>query len=118
MMEIQTDLMACFDVDGTLITTLKNNPHPDDIIAITDPYTGTVKLRVAYLPNIEFMKSLKARGYYITVWSHAGWRWSKAVVEKLNLTGLVDQIQAKPIKLIDDLPVEHGIGTTIFVKED
>lgn len=118
MIEIQTDLMACFDIDNTLLVLPNDTTLPDDIIAITDPYTGTVKLRVAYTPNIEFMKSLKGRGYYITVWTHAGWKWSKTVVEKLGLTDIVDQIQAKPIKLIDDLPVEKGIGTTIFVKED
>ena len=118
MIRIESDLIAAFDVDNTLITAPRDNTYPDDILGITDPYTGTVKIRIPYTPNIELMKSYKARGFYIIVWSHAGGKWGEAVVNALNLTDIVDQIQAKPNKLIDDLPVEQGIGTTIFVKED
>lgn len=112
------DSIAAYDVDGTLITVTKDNPHPDDIIAITDPYTGTVKLRVAYIPNIELMKKHKAQGYYIKVWSHGGHKWAKAVIEKLQLTNIVDEIESKPLKYVDDLTAAEWMGNPIFVKED
>jgi hypothetical protein len=112
------DSIASYDVDGTIITVLKDNPHPDDIISITDPYTGTVKLRTAYMPNIELMKKHKAQGYWIKVWSHGGYKWAEAVVKKLGLADIVDEIEAKPLKYIDDLNASEWMGNPIFVKED
>ena len=114
----KNDFIACTDVDGTIIRIPNENDKPEDIIAITNPYTGKVKLRVVHEPNIDLMKQYKAQGYYIRVWSHSGSKWAKVVVEKLGLTDIVDDVEAKPIKMIDDLPIEQGIGRTLFVKED
>lgn len=118
MITINSDFIAAFDVDNTLITPEKNNPHPDDVLSIVDPYTNTTKKRIAYKPNIELMKSYRSRGYTIVVWSHGGYRWAEAVVKALNLQNIVDYCQAKPSKMVDDLPVDKGIGQTIFVYED
>lgn len=118
MNDIESDFIAAFDIDGTLIRVPNDKDKPDDIIAITDPYTGTVKTRVIHMPNVELMKSYKARGFYIVVWSHAGRKWARAVVDKLGLDSIVGHAQAKPNKLVDDLSVEKGIGHTIFVSED
>lgn len=118
MNDIISDFISYFDVDGTLIRVPKEKDKPEDIIAITDPYTGTVKLRVIHMPNVELMKSYKTRGFYVAVWSHNGGRWARAVVDKLGLQDIVGHCQAKPNKMVDDLSVEQGIGHTIFVKED
>lgn len=118
MNHIDHDFIAAFDVDGTLIKVPPPDCDVNDIFTVTDPNTGTVKIRVKHQPNIELMKSYKARGFFIVVWSHGGSKWAKAVVEKLGLTDIVDQTQAKPNKMVDDLPVEKGLGHTIFVSED
>lgn len=114
----ENDLISAFDIDGTLITVAKYNAHPDDLLSITDPYTGTVKIRTAYMPNIELMKKHKAQGYFIKVWSHGGHKWAKTVIETLKLTDVVDEIESKPIKYTDDLPASEWMGNPIFVKED
>lgn len=112
------DQITAYDVDGTLITVPKDGCNPDDIIAITDPYTGTVKLRTVYSPHIELMKKHKAQGYYIKVWSFGGYKWAKAVVERLGLTDIVDEVESKPTKYIDDLHAAEWMGNPVFVKED
>lgn len=116
--DIENDFISCFDIDGTLIRVPNETDKVDDIITITDPYTGTVKTRVIHTPNVELMRSYNSRGYYIIAWSHGGRKWARAVVDKLGLTDIVGHCQAKPNKMVDDLSVEKGIGHTIFVKED
>jgi len=112
------DFIVAYDIDGTMITLPKDSDSTESIMAITDPYTGTVKLRVAYLPHIELMKKHKEQGYFIKVWSNGGSLWAKTVIERLNLTHIVDSIEAKPTKYVDDLDVKEWLGTPIFVKED
>lgn len=114
----ENDLIACSDVDGTIIRVPNADDKPESIIAITNPYTGKVKLRVIHEPNIDLLRQYKAQGYYIRVWSHSGGKWAQAVIEKLGLVDIVDDCESKPLKMIDDLPIEAGIGRTIFVKED
>lgn len=116
------DLIACIDVDGTIVRPLTEDENTlidvPNLIYINNPYTNTIRKRVVHMPNINLMKQYKAQSYYIRVWSHGGSLWAKAVVEALGLTDIVDSVEAKPSKLVDDLPVDLGIGRTIFVKED
>ena len=63
--------------------------------------------------NIEFMKSLKARGYYVIVHSSNGWLHAKKVVELLKLEVFVDEVKTKSNKYIDDDPVENWFGSRI-----
>lgn len=114
----ENDNIIPYDVDGTLVIVPKEGCDPNSIIAITDPYTGTVKLRTAYMPHIELMKKHKAQGFYIKVWSHGGNRWAKAVVDALGLASIVDEIEAKPTKYVDDLQSNEWMGPAVFVKED
>lgn len=118
-MKVNTnDLISAYDVDGTLIKVPGILDKTEDILAITDPYTGTVKLRVPHNPNIELMRKHKAQGYFVRVWSHGGSKWAETVVNKLGLNDIVDSIEAKPIKYVDDLPASEWMGSPIFVKED
>lgn len=121
MIHNNNDFICCCDVDGTIVRVATNedfqyNAH--NIISIINPYTNEIRNRVALHPNINLMRQYKAQSYYIRVWSHGGSLWAKAVVEALGLTDIVNSVEAKPIKLIDDLPIEQGVGRTIFVKED
>lgn len=53
--------------------------------------------------NIEDLKSLKFRGFYIRVHSQSGWEWAEKVVKSLGLEDYVDSIETKPQVYIDDL---------------
>jgi hypothetical protein len=62
------------------------------------------KLFYANMKVIDKMERLKARGYYIIVWSAAGAQWANDVVTACGLTKTVDLCMSKPRFIIDDKP--------------
>lgn len=128
---IEAELRAIIDVDETLIETgrsmtrfMDNGPacstisqiHPS--ISLVTSYHDEYKVIVPKNPTISFLKSLKSRGYHITVQSNNGWRWAQSVVHALELQEYVDVICTKPSKCVDDAknPL-HIIGSLIHPEE-
>lgn len=98
--------VVCCDVDGTLIKWL---PDCKDkyVSAIYLDFYGTKKAVKEIKVHTEFLKSLKARGYFIRVHSGNGAEWAEQVVNALGLKDYVDSIETKPVKFIDDKPMEN-----------
>ena len=113
--------VCCFDVDGTII---KWKPDVNPVYstysgAFLGPSTSSEEFNIKldfygtpkYVREIkvhtEFLKSLKARGYFIRVHSGNGAEWAEQVVNALGLKDHVDSIETKPVKFIDDKPMEN-----------
>jgi predicted HAD superfamily phosphohydrolase YqeG len=110
MQVITNELRVAVDVDNTIIKWV-NSPTEN---SKTVSYYGTSKEVEPNQAVIAFVKSLKQRGYHVTVHSNNGWQWAKNVVEALELESVVDLVCTKSSKCIDDeLNVEHIIGTLI-----
>jgi phosphoglycolate phosphatase-like HAD superfamily hydrolase len=106
MKVVESELIALCDVDNTLIKRVGYSDLQLD-------YYGQLYYAVPLDKNIEFVKSLKARGYYIVLQSNNGWRWAKQVVEKLGIDHLFDECKSKPSKVVDDEPAVNWIPYTI-----
>lgn len=114
---VSHELVFFSDVDDTLIfdyITEKHNPYS----AISLDYYGQSRLVVKSIKHIEFLKSLRARGYYIIVWTGNGKQWADEVVDKLDLKDVVSQTMMKPSKYLDDLPCQEWMGTKIYLEDE
>jgi FMN phosphatase YigB (HAD superfamily) len=111
----ENELIVYVDIDGTLINKgdfISSDSHDYKI----DYYGFIHEIEPLWL-NIEFMKTLKKRGWYIIVHSHNGWQYAKNVVEALNLQDYVDEVKSKPFKYIDDMDCHSWMGTRINLHE-
>jgi len=93
------------DVDDTLVMWEYDTKLQNKALELI-PGT-TAHPPVCGLPNegnIEKLKTFKARGHTVVVWSQGGSEWAKKVVELLELGLYVDIILPKPFWFIDDLP--------------
>lgn len=98
-MRIRTsELPVAIDVDKTLILPVRMG----DVDRMEFMYYGQLRIYRPHYTHIEFLKSLHARGYEITVWSANGYAWAKEVVTKLDLTPYVHEVATKPIIYVDD----------------
>lgn len=104
------------DVDDTLIRDM----NIDEVRELDDVYTmnyyGVETIKVPIQNHIDLLKSYKARGYEVTVWSANGWEWASEVVTKLKLENYVDHIATKPQKYVDDKPAEQWMQQ-VFIHE-
>lgn len=98
------------DIDDTLIKR--------DEMGIPLDYYGDEWRVLPMQENISFVKSLKARGYYVIAHSGNGWLHAKKVIETLQLVDFIDEVKSKPLKYIDDLEVQHWFGSRIFFEEN
>lgn len=105
------EFIVCYDVDGTLVTLGNGN------LKIKNPLTASELYYAFNFKHIELLKSHRARGYHVRVWSAAGWQWAEAVVKALHLEEYVNSIETKPICLVDDLPVQEIFPHRVFIKE-
>lgn len=79
-------------------------------------YYGKPVAKKAIQVHVDFVKSLKARGYFIVVHSGNGYQWAAQVVKAVGLEDHVDMVMTKAIKHIDDNPdPQHIIGTRIYL---
>ena len=120
------------DVDDTLVATgafipaeavhssphkycfIKSNLDISKNIHLVAPYYDGYKIIIPKLPVEAFIRSLKSRGYHITVQSNNGWQWAENVVKALEMEDCVDEIQTKASKCIDDaIDYSHICGTLI-----
>ena len=82
------------------------------------PYYDGYKMLEPKEGVIAFVKSLKARGYHVTVHSNNGYLWAYAIVVALELEPYVDLVCTKSSKCIDDSEnFQHIVGSLIHPKE-
>lgn len=101
-------MAVVIDVDDTLIEDIFN--HKINDMTMEFNYYGQLALSSPIHSHIDLLKSYRARGYEITVWSANGWQWAKEVVEKLKLTEYVDIVATKPVKYVDDKPADSWMS--------
>lgn len=81
-------------------------------------YYGKQVYKKPIMEHVDFIRSLKKRGYYIIVHSGNGYLWAKQVVSALDMNDCVDMVMTKACKhLDDDADTTHVIGPRIFLKE-
>lgn len=105
------------DVDGTLIKWVDAEIFNISGMGSSPNYNGIHEIDFYGMPKFcreitvhtEFLKSLKARGYFIRVHSGNGAAWAANVVKALKLEAYVDSIETKPVKVIDDKPCDDWI---------
>jgi len=104
--------VVCYDVDGTLVSENSNGG-----IFITNPNNQIGKEYTSHTRNIELLKAHHGRGFFVKVWSAAGWQWAETVVKALNLERYVNSVETKPTLLVDDLEVQEVFPARIFLKD-
>ncbi len=115
MNHIPSELVVFCDVDKTLVSPFEDF---DNGTRIDLNYYGKIKKFRIHLKNIEFLRSLKERGYYIVVMSGNGSEWAKETVKGLKIEHLVDLTMMKPLKYIDDLECKEWMGARIYLEEE
>lgn len=114
MKVIQTENIAPFDVDDTLVV------HKEDLrglktVWVKDPACNEeVKLGIN-MAMVKVLKEEKYRGSTIIVWSRGGWEWAKNVVEALGLQDSVDYVLTKPDTVYDDKPVTEWLTQRVYL---
>ncbi len=110
----ETETLIYVDVDKTLIFDCDKKTKN----AIKVDYYGKDKWVRAHKAHIDFLKSLKTRGYYVIVHSANGWRWAKEIVIQLQLESYIDEVKPKSIKYLDDTPCEEWMGQRVYINEE
>ncbi len=101
------ELVVWIDTDNTIIKRV------DYSSTLVLDYYGQSYFAEPIYKNIEFIKSLKTRGYYLIVHSNNGYQWAETVCIALGLDSIIDEVYTKPAKVIDDEPVNSWIPYTI-----
>ena len=114
MIVTKNENIVYFDVDSTLCFKTTQY-HPD---AISLDYYGEMWYIRPHIAHIEFLKSLRARGYYIIVHSSNGWQHAEKAVIALELTNFVDEVKVKSNKYVDDEEVNEWFGKRIYLKDN
>lgn len=116
----ENEMVVYIDVDGTLCNKCEvvSNYETQKVYCRMADYYGTLHIIKPLWKNIEFVKTLKVRGWYIVVHSHNGWKWAKEVVESVGLLDYVDEIKSKPFKYVDDQNCHSWMGTRINLHEE
>ena len=130
MISLDNEFTIMIDIDDTLIMwDSPNHPHEmmtaedqikynkEDLVHILDPYTKDNWYFRKHNKHIEFLKTCKAQGYQVIVWSGGGAKWAKTVTEALGLQEFVDVTMVKPIKFVDDLPANEVLVNRIYLKD-
>lgn len=117
MIEIDSDNVAYFDVDDTLL--MYNYPPEREYEALDVAVEGSLLAArvVPHHKHIEMIKLHKAWGNGVIVWSRSGVRWAKAAVVALGLEQYVDAVMSKPFYYYDDKPCCKILGEHRY-KED
>jgi len=111
----QKEMVVMCDVDETLV--LWHQGVSD--VYITDPY-GIDGAQIAlkrHNRHIKLLKDKSKRGYYIIVWSAGGEAWANAVVDALGIRDFVNDVIAKPVCFIDDLPAEAILVNRVYLED-
>lgn len=108
-MQVISQERVFIDVDSTLIFNHQGN--------IKVSYYGQERFVRPHLEHIAFLKSLKSRGYHITVWSGNGYAWCQTIIKALELESYVDECSTKPFKVVDDKPVTDWMPNVVYIDE-
>ena len=108
-----------FDVDDTLIFWDENYRQPfSGALPIQCPHDGMITYHRVHERHVGFLKKQAKKGYSVVVWSAAGTKWAKAVVDALNIESYVDYVTAKPVKWVDDkVDPCDVLGSRIYLDE-
>ncbi len=113
-MIVENECIIFFDVDDTLVMWDKSHGNQ---IKVPDDTDLRAKYVTPHRFHIELLKSHKARGYTVVVWSAGGYKWAQSVVRRLGLEEHVDIIMTKPIKYVDDLHCEEFMGQRLYFED-
>ncbi len=102
MIQLESDNVAYFDVDETLILYKYPLTKHEEAIEIRMDDSLPSVVVVPHKQHIETLKNHKAWGNGVVVWSRSGYKWAAAVVRALNLEPYVDLVAAKPFYYYDD----------------
>lgn len=109
---IDSEMIATFDVDDTLIMWEEKVKD----FEFQCPYDDKIKYQATkHNEHIQYLKEHKARGFFVIVWSAAGFQWAQAVVNALGLQNHVDMIMSKPAKFFDDLPAQEVLVNRVYI---
>lgn len=115
---INNDLLVVCDVDDTLIMHSYPDEFKDEAIQVPDCYDpNNAYTVVPHKLHIKVLKDFKARGYHVIVWSAAGAKHAKTIVDALGLQDHVNTVMSKPIKYMDDLEAHQILGARIYLKD-
>lgn len=117
MQVIKNENRIVCDVDDTLILWDRHLPQSNKI-CIIDPNDNSNNFVTPHKKHIELLKKWKGRGYFIEIWSAAGFAWAEAVVKTLQLENHVDLITTKPRCFIDDLPANEVLVNRVYLKDE
>lgn len=120
MLLIPNEPIAYYDVDGTLIehhyVPTQSDKEGRDYINVVDPYQpGVTCCLKINKKHTNLLTQHYKRGYAVVVWSAAGARWAKTIVEALNLQDSVNVCITKPHVAVDDLPAEKVLSNMCFL---
>lgn len=102
------------DIDSTLVFDCEKS-HPE---AIAANYYKEVRWVRPHHKQIEFLKTLKTRGFYVIAHSGNGHAWAEEIIKKLKLEKYVHEAKSKPVFYIDDLNSECWMGSRIYIPEN
>ena len=108
---VENENTVFLDVDETLVMHHANNK---DLYVIC-PYTGVQEHLTVHREHVRQLIKNKARGNFVVVWSHAGYKWAEAVIRALNLQDSVDLIISKPVKIFDDLTPNEFLTNRVYL---
>lgn len=114
MIVTKNDLVIYIDVDETLIFECDKN-HPNSIKV---NYYGQNKFIRPHNRHVNFIMSLKNRGYHVIVHSANGWKWAEHIIKKLKLDKYVHEVKSKSVKFVDDKEPDTWMGQRIYLEEN
>jgi hypothetical protein len=112
---LNNELVVAVDVDQTLILHDYENHPLLPLKVINCPYKKEPLTVAIHKAHVDLVKDYKARGFFVIVWSHAGFNWANTVVKHLMLADYVDLIMTKPSKHVDDTPADRILGVNVYL---
>lgn len=117
--------IVAVDIDGTLVKRASEqdiaiaSAQCQHLLKVTNPYDNKNYLYLTHDENIQLLLISKARGFYIKVWSAAGYGHAESIVKALKLEMVVDEIETKPCKHIDDrTDIVSILGPRVFIPKE
>lgn len=116
MMTIDSELVAAFDIDDSILFEDANRGIP---VQYTNPFTGKIEHRSYSEVHVEWLKELHARGYTIILWSAGSAKHCEAVARTLKIDKYVHFCVTKPLVHVDDKRDSLSIiGKRIFLEKE
>ena len=117
MQIIENEQVIFVDCDDTLVMWDDTFRQPgDNKIEVFDPNDSSNNYLTPNEKHIDLVKKHKGRGYFVVVWSAAGYAWANSVVNAVKLNDYVDIVMSKPVKYMDDLTANEILGTRVYLK--